>query len=151
MLEEVLEATARKSGFQRRGDYEVLALVGRSEPATLTPNEVASFLRVSPSGMTGKVDRLEQQGLLERESDSDDRRAVRLVLTEKGRSHVNSAFDESLMVYQSFLNGLSSDQRNILDGLLIHILSQLDSRVPTGQIRTVSSNQIGIREFGEAG
>src|SRR5690606_30735868 len=37
-----------------------------------TPLEVAQQLRTSQSGMTGKLDRLEEQGLIERVPDADD-------------------------------------------------------------------------------
>ncbi|MDP9495349.1 MAG: MarR family transcriptional regulator [Actinomycetota bacterium] len=50
----------------RRGDYEVLALLRRNEPDLLTPVEVAKKLLSSQSGMTGKLDRLEAQGLIQR-------------------------------------------------------------------------------------
>lgn len=57
LAEELLERTAIASGFRRRGDYEVLALLRRVEPALLTPLEVANQLLTSQSGMTGKLDR----------------------------------------------------------------------------------------------
>lgn len=42
--------------------------------------------------MTGKLDRLERQGLIQRTPDPEDRRAIRLGLTEDGRTLINEAF-----------------------------------------------------------
>lgn len=38
------------------------------EPALLTPLRVAQLLLTSQSGMTGELDRLEEQGLIQRET-----------------------------------------------------------------------------------
>src|SRR3970040_1023557 len=64
LAEELLERTSIACGLRRRGDYEVLALLRRAEPALLTPLQVAQQLLTSQSGMTGKLDRLERQGVL---------------------------------------------------------------------------------------
>lgn len=81
LAEELLERTANASGLRRRGDYEVLSLLRRVEPALLSPLEVAQQLQTSQSGMTGKLDRLERQELIQRIPDSEDRRALRLGIT----------------------------------------------------------------------
>ena len=44
LAEDLLEKTAIASGLRRRGDYEVLALLRRAEPALLTPFQVAQQL-----------------------------------------------------------------------------------------------------------
>ena len=46
---------------------------------------VAEALKVRPSTATGVVDRLVKQRLVRRERDADDRRRVRVFLTERGR------------------------------------------------------------------
>jgi DNA-binding MarR family transcriptional regulator len=126
LAEEILERTANVSGLRRRGDYEVLSLLRRVEPALLTPIEVAQQLRTSQSGMTGKLDRLEDQGLIERKPDPDDRRAIRLGMTEAGRTVIDEAFDTYLRVYESMVNGFSPDELTRLDALLDKLLTRLD-------------------------
>jgi DNA-binding MarR family transcriptional regulator len=56
----------------------------RVETTLLTPIEVAQQLRISQSGMMGKLDRLEDQGLIDSTADPDNRRAIRLAMTEAG-------------------------------------------------------------------
>ena len=126
VAEELLEKTAIESGLRRRGDYEVLALLRRTEPALLTPAEVAQQLMSSPSGMTGKLDRLEQQGLIQRVPDTSDRRAIRLEITDTGRVLIDEAFTTSLAVYQSMLNRFTPSEAENLDALLDKLLSGLD-------------------------
>jgi DNA-binding MarR family transcriptional regulator len=126
VAEELLERTAIESGLRRRGDYEVLALLRRTEPALLTPAEVAQQLMSSQSGMTGKLDRLEQQDLIRRVPDSDDRRAIRLEITEAGRALIDEAFATSLAVYHTMLNGFTPPQAESLNALLEQLLFGLD-------------------------
>ncbi|HLT96367.1 MAG TPA: MarR family transcriptional regulator [Acidimicrobiia bacterium] len=126
LAEELLERTAMAGGLRRRGDYEVLALLRRSEPFLPTPLEVAQQLRTSQSGMTGKLDRLEEQGLIERVPDADDRRAIRLGVTEAGRELIDAAFTMSLNVYESMLEELSAREAKTFETLLEKVLARLD-------------------------
>ena len=57
--------------------------------------------------MAGKLDRLEEQGLIQRVPDPTDRRAVKLRITDSDRSLIGEAFSTSLKVYESMLNELS--------------------------------------------
>lgn len=54
---------------------------------------------LEPSTMTGLVDRMEEDGLVSREDDPDDRRAQRIFLTERGKRAecpVLAAVDQTL-------------------------------------------------------
>lgn len=126
LAEEILERTANASGLRRRGDFEVLSLLRRVEPGLLTPIEVAQQLRISQSGVTGKLDRLEDQGLIERTPDPEDRRAIRLGMTEAGRAVIDEAFDTALRVYESMVNEFAPDDLKNLDALLEKLLTRLD-------------------------
>lgn len=66
---------------------------------------LAEALDVSQASATGIVDRMEQRGLVDRRRDEDDRRIVRVALTDEGRrlvdgivaerqDHVRQMFDE---------------------------------------------------------
>jgi DNA-binding MarR family transcriptional regulator len=106
LADEALERTAIASGLRRRGDYEVLALLRRIEPTLLTPLQVAQQLLNAQSDMTGKLDRLHEQGLIQRTPDPNDRRAVGLGITDSGRALVDDAFTKNLSVYESMLDDL---------------------------------------------
>ena len=51
---------------------------------TRTPGELAELLDTTPPMMSGLIADLEERGLIERRPDPDDRRRVRLELTEAG-------------------------------------------------------------------
>lgn len=126
LAEELLEKTAIACGLRRRGDYEVLALLRRAEPAFLSPLQVAQQLMTSQSGMTGKLDRLERQALIQRTPDAEDRRAIRLGITDSGRALIENAFTTSLAVYQSMLDEFTGTEVKDLEALLEKLLTRLD-------------------------
>jgi DNA-binding MarR family transcriptional regulator len=126
LAHKLMERAAIASGLQRRGDYEVLALLRRFEPTLLTPLQAAQQLLTSPSGMTGKLDRLEEQGLIQRTPDLQDRRAVRLTITDTGRALIDEAFTTSLEVYEFMLDDLSRAEVESLEVLLEKLLKRLD-------------------------
>ena len=68
---------------------------------------LADSLDVSQASATGIVDRMEQRGLIERRRDDDDRRVIRVALTEAGTR---------------LLAGVAADRRERL-GLLLDELS----------------------------
>lgn len=62
---------------------QVIALRELSEP--ITARELAGRMVCEPSNVTFVLDRLEQQGLIERRPHPTDRRAKQIVLTQDGR------------------------------------------------------------------
>jgi DNA-binding MarR family transcriptional regulator len=76
--------------------------------------------------MTGKLDRLERQGLIQRSPDPEDRRAIRLGITDSGRALIDEAFTTSLSVYQSMLNEFSPTKVKDFEALLEKLLARLD-------------------------
>jgi DNA-binding MarR family transcriptional regulator len=79
VLRRALEQDERLSAYP---DIEKLLLGYLAEP--LRMGEIAETLGCLPSSVTVLVDRLDAAGLARREQDPHDRRAKRLVLTEKG-------------------------------------------------------------------
>lgn len=71
--------------------YEVLMYLGDSEHGKLRMGELAERLLLSRSGITRLVDRLERQGLVERQPCEDDGRGYYAVLTDRGRDKLGVA------------------------------------------------------------
>lgn len=65
--------------------YTLLRVAG-----TMTPGEIASSLCLSTGSVTGVIDRMEAQGLVERTRHPEDRRKVAVRLTE-GAERMNAA------------------------------------------------------------
>ena len=65
------------------GQMHCTRAIGRLGNPTMS--ELADSLRLHPSTVTTLVDALVERGLVERRDDADDRRVVRVALTEKGK------------------------------------------------------------------
>lgn len=64
--------------------FELLAQLAR-QPEGLKMNELSQRLMVTSGNITALADLMEAEGLISRESVPDDRRAIRLKLTDEGR------------------------------------------------------------------
>lgn len=122
----IMDRSAIAAGLGRRGDFEVLALLRRNEPDLLTPVAVAKKRLSSQSGMTGKLDRLEEQGLIQRIPDPEDRRAVRLHVTDSGRRLIDEPSAPVRRSMSPFSTNLSPAEREQLATLLTMLLKRLD-------------------------
>jgi DNA-binding MarR family transcriptional regulator len=71
--------------------------------------ELALALDSTPRNVTGLVDHLERDGLVERVPDLDDRRSVRARLTEKGHAKINAIWKEALDHQYSLAGSLDRD------------------------------------------
>jgi DNA-binding MarR family transcriptional regulator len=110
-----------------RGEFDVLATLRRSgEPFALSPSRLSSTLMLTTGGMTGRLDKLERAGLVQRVPDPADRRALRVRLTERGREIIDEAVAAGLEVQHEVLSGLPQDQRAQLADLLRVLLAGVD-------------------------
>lgn len=64
--------------------FDVLATLDRHEDG-LRMSELSAYLKVSNGNVTGIIERLTQEGLVERAAVEGDRRAMRVHLTKEGR------------------------------------------------------------------
>ena len=85
-----VEACLRPHGlsFAR---YEVLRLLAFSRSGALPMGVVGRRLQVHPASVTGAVDRLERDGLVERRRSTEDGRRVEVALRSAGRDLVERA------------------------------------------------------------
>jgi DNA-binding MarR family transcriptional regulator len=79
-----LEGTLEEHGLTL-GEWRVLgALRNEGTPGYCSPGWLASELELSSGAMTNRLDKLEGAGFIRRLPDPDDRRGVRIELTELG-------------------------------------------------------------------
>lgn len=74
-------------------------------------NEFAENYRIKPSTLTGIVERLEKKGLLKRERDVKDRKAVYLYCTSQGKEVVKQHIEEDQLFFSSMLAALDTEER----------------------------------------
>ena len=70
---------------------------------------LADELESTPRNITGLVDHLEKDGLVERVPDSEDRRSVRARLTEAGRVRIEAIWKEGHERQFEMVEGFSTD------------------------------------------
>ena len=98
--------------------------------------QLARSLGIGLSAATGLADRLVQHGLMEREVAPEDRRLVRLRLTEAGRRAREACRRERNRCVQEALRHLSAAERSRIAGALILLRKALDEAetgIPPGE------------------
>ena len=72
------------------GQFDILATLRRHDGG-MTPGALLKNVMLSSGGMTNRLDRLEEAGLIARADDPSDRRGVLVSLTVKGRKLIDAA------------------------------------------------------------
>ncbi len=91
-------------------------------------SELGAMLGLAKSSLTGLVDRTERNGLVKREPDPRDTRAVRVALTPQGSRLAEEFYAETCRRIAKLPAGLSAAERDALAGLLGRVV--LDNKVP---------------------
>jgi len=107
------------------GEFYVLAALRRAgAPYALRPTELYKALMVSSGGMTDRLRRLEERGLVRRRPSEEDRRSMLVELTVEGHDLVERAFREDMQVENGIVAKLGSAEREQL-ALLLQKLAQI--------------------------
>jgi DNA-binding MarR family transcriptional regulator len=110
-----------------REAFDVLATLRRAgDPYRLTPTELYRWLMLSSGAMTNRIDRLEEDGLVERVDDPRDRRGCLVGLTERGRELIDRAMDAHVANETALLGVLSSSECKALGTILRKLLLSLE-------------------------
>jgi DNA-binding MarR family transcriptional regulator len=91
-------------------------------------SELGGMLGLAKSSLTGLVDRTAQRGLVRREADPQDRRAVHVALTAEGGELAEEFYAETCRRVEALPAGLSDADRSRLADLLGQVV--LDNKVP---------------------
>ena len=77
----------------------------------LNPSKLKGLVIQSPGGLTKTLRRLEEAGLVRRQYDAADRRALLVALTAKGRRAGGAALGANAAYYADLLTDLNSAER----------------------------------------
>ena len=108
----------------------IMALYAVKKPSTM--GDLERFTRTVGSALTRVIDRLVEEDLVERERDDEDRRVVRVSLTEKGNKiahNINRAFVNSNV---KILEQITPDERETFINIIERISRSLLSEVEKG-------------------
>jgi len=95
VIQGLLEDRLRAETDLSWAEFELLMRLQVSAGHPLQMSEIAAQLVGSPSGTTRIADRLEKDGLISRETPRENRRIVRVVLTERGRKVLAEADEKN--------------------------------------------------------
>lgn len=110
--------------------YDVLATLRRSgAPYELAAGELVEQTMVTTGAMTNRIDRLEERGLVERDTVQGDRRKVIVRLTSAGLSLVDEVVTGHLAAERQILASLSDRQQTQLRSYLRTLLVDLGDGV----------------------
>lgn len=112
----------------QRGPHRVFAVLAQRDG--MTNAELSEALDVRPSSVTALVSRLEQQGLVYRESSPTDKRVVLIRLTAQGKERVAERHDEDTKMMDIALGSFSDAEREQLSTLLGKVADNLDTEYP---------------------
>jgi DNA-binding MarR family transcriptional regulator len=125
-LDQTRQATLARHGLETY-EYMTLHFLGGCGPDhRATPSEIAAWQRMSPSGITGRLDALEKRGFIRRLPSPADRRKVIVELTEEGRQAWRSTFNPQTNEEARVLAALDPDEREQFNGMLRRMMQVVD-------------------------
>lgn len=106
--------------------YKVLKIICRGDDTAVA---LCRHLSIHSASMTRMLNRLECKGLIVRSQDGQDRRQVRLVLTNKGEAMRSMLPTMEVAAMNEFTSGLTLEEVLRLEGLLEKMLSIESPRI----------------------
>lgn len=100
--------------------FDILAQLERAG-GPMSMGDLSRHLMVSNGNVTGLVDRLAREGLVERTASPSDRRVQMVSLTESGSAFFARIADEHRRWIGEMMSGLSADEMNTLYDLLARL------------------------------
>src|SRR5438094_156722 len=109
------------------GWFDLLAPLRRAgKPYELNPTQLMRATMLSSGGVTKRLDRLVEAGLVERRPDPSDRRGTLVRLTPRGKRVVDKAVESHVAHERRLLGALRPEQRRALDDALRTLLAELE-------------------------
>lgn len=107
-------------------DLDVLATLRRGgRPYRRTPTQLRESVVITSGAMTACLDRLEREGLIERQADPDDRRSSAATLTRRGLALVDAAIQVRFQEASDALRVLTAAEKKQLGALLKRLVQGL--------------------------
>lgn len=135
LLRELLRVLVRSLGILQKDEASCCGItlsqchaiveIGRSEAISL--NDLSDLLDLDKSTMSRTVNNLVSQGLVERKTDKNDRRYIKIHLTDSGEKVFINIEDGMNKYYLDILNSLPQDKKSqVIEslGLLIEAIKK---------------------------
>ena len=102
-------------------------IVALSMTDGLTQKEIADRIYIDGSTLVPIMDKMEENGLVERKSDSKDRRINRIFLTKKSESTVDSIIETVLQLRKIVYHGISENDLDLVKTTLKTIIKNSEN------------------------
>jgi MarR family 2-MHQ and catechol resistance regulon transcriptional repressor len=117
LMSAYLSRKTREKGLTRTG-LNVLTILRSSQGKGCQHNQISRLLLVSRANVTGVVDSLIRQGLVERVYDEQDRRVCIAKITKKGEARLDSFLPGYHAVIENVFSGLNVDDKETFNRLM---------------------------------
>jgi DNA-binding MarR family transcriptional regulator len=129
----------RKTGWHEKkiagynpSEFKVLVTIkhGTEEKSDMKVSEISQKLHVTPPTVTQIINVLEKDGLVERSTDTEDRRAVKIKLTQAGMAVTEQAKKAFSETFSGLIDYLGEEESEQLANLLFkvqHYFNQLSN------------------------
>ncbi len=149
-VDQVLEAIIYLSTETRRVTKELARRANVTGPqltvvklletiGDLSLSELSDKIRAQNSTVTGIIDRMEREGLVQRVRSTEDRRVVRIHLTEKGQELAREIPVEPMEILRSALSGLSAAETAELLRLMTKVAKRISGIVSQAALEPAGS------------
>jgi DNA-binding MarR family transcriptional regulator len=133
LTRQLMDRWAEKHGLSE-GRLHVLFQLAAAPAHQLPLGELAEQLEVTPRNVTGLIDHLERDGLVERIDDPEDRRSTYARLTPAGGKRLESMRGEGLQWQMKIASGLSIEELEQLRHTCLALIENMTgARVATGR------------------
>jgi len=88
--------------------------------------DIAARIELDSSAITGIIDRLAREGLLERQEDPEDRRSLKIYLTPKGRKLADEKLVPMAIEFNRYIREMVEPE---ISGIFQHSLDLIDRRI----------------------
>jgi DNA-binding MarR family transcriptional regulator len=123
-MRQQMDRFAERHGLSE-GRLFLLFQLGHAPQHQLPLGEIAEHLDVSPRNVTGLIDHLEKDGLVERVHDLNDRRSIQARLTPRGLQTLSDLWDKARESQVSAVKDFSPEELRELRHLCLRVVEKL--------------------------
>jgi DNA-binding MarR family transcriptional regulator len=125
-LDRAMNQTLAEFGLDR-GEWHLLGALRRSGPPyRRSPGHLAEDIGLSSGAMTNRLDRLEEAGLVRRLPDPDDRRGLKVELTDAGWQAWQDSTGAQAEKEALVASALDQAEKEALNGLLRRLMLEFE-------------------------
>ena len=133
-----LAATFARYGLDASACDVLATLLRSGPPYRITPAALARDAMISTSAVAQRLNKLQSQGLVNRESNPDDGRGTLVALTDAGKRLIETALVPHVETERAITEVLSIEEQSILIALLQRISEAAATRLAAAPDRSPS-------------